>query len=103
MRQFGSSVGISMSETLLTRNTQIVHATLVEHLSPFGPILHAQWAFGSPTAHALAQLNETVTQQATMIAYIDIFKLMMIPRMAGIPLIFLLRNGTARPERVAVD
>jgi DHA2 family multidrug resistance protein len=32
MRNIGSSVGISAVQALLTRNTQIVHATLTEHV-----------------------------------------------------------------------
>ena len=41
MRNIGSSVGISGVVALLTRNTQILHARLAEHITPFGDGLAA--------------------------------------------------------------
>jgi MFS transporter, DHA2 family, multidrug resistance protein len=92
-RNLGSSIGISMVETLLTRNTQIVHASLAEHVTPFG--VHA----GMPSvtdAHGLSALNAQVTGQAMMVAYDDDFKFMMWMALAAIPLVLLLRKGAAR-------
>jgi len=104
-RNLGSSIGISIVETLLTRNTQVAHASLAEHLTPFRSMLHAQMpAFGD--ARALTALNAQVTQQAAMIAYDDNFKLMMWLALAAIPLVFMLRKGggaRAQPEAVAVE
>ena len=39
MRNVGSSIGISVVTTLLTRNTQIMHSRLGEHITPFGDAL----------------------------------------------------------------
>ena len=80
-RNIGSSIGISVVETLLTRNTQIMHSTLGEHITPY---MSGQ---PHPTGSALAALNATVTRQAAMIAYNNDFQLMLFLCLAAIPLI----------------
>ncbi len=103
-RNLGSSIGISVVETLLTRNTQILHATLGEHLSRYGALARAQLPGGVPTAHALRGLNASVTAQAAMIAYNDDFKLMMLLSIAAIPLVLLMRMPrAAAAEAVAME
>jgi MFS transporter, DHA2 family, multidrug resistance protein len=93
-RNLGSSIGISIVNTLLTRNTQVVHAALGEHVSRYNPVLRAQMpGGGSPSLRTLAGLNATVTEQAAMIAYNNDFKLMMVLSLAAIPLVLLLRKG----------
>jgi DHA2 family multidrug resistance protein len=101
-RNLGSSIGISVVNTLLTRNTQIMHATLGEDVTRYSPILRAQLPGGSPSLRTLAGLNATVTEQAAMIAYNNNFKLMMLLSLAAIPLVFLLRKvrGSAEPVHI---
>jgi MFS transporter, DHA2 family, multidrug resistance protein len=105
-RNLGSSIGISIVETLLTRNTQTAHASLAEHVTPFSPLVHAQFPQGAPSLHGLSALNAQITQQATMIAYNDNFKLMLWLSLAAIPLLLILRKGSAVPrsdEAVVVE
>ena len=103
-RNLGSSIGISIVETLLTRNTQIVHSTLAEHVNRFSPILRDRLPNGLPTLQTLAALNASVTRQAAMIAYNNDFKLMTILSLASIPLVLLLRKGRApSAEPVAIE
>ena len=95
VRNIGSSIGISIVMALLSRNTQINHAALAEHVTPFNPLMQAPWLpeFWSPdTATGLSALNEAVTRQAQSIAYIDDFVLMMWVTLAALPLLFLLRK-----------
>jgi DHA2 family multidrug resistance protein len=89
-RNIGSSIGISVVETLLTRNTQILHSSLAEHVTPYmsGEL--------QPTGSALAGLNAAVTKQAAMIAYNNDFQLMLFLCIAAAPLVVLLRKGTAK-------
>jgi MFS transporter, DHA2 family, multidrug resistance protein len=100
MRNIGGSIGISIVETLLTRNTQIVHSRLVEHLRPDNPLAHAPFL---PAPYSLtdplgvAALNAAATRQAAMVAYLDDFMLMMILVVVGGPLLLLLR----RPRKAA--
>src|SRR6185437_9100833 len=76
VRNVGSSVGISIVETLLTRNTQIMHSRLADHVTPFNAALQAPDAVTA--AQGLALLNREVTHQAAMIAYNNDFKLMLV-------------------------
>jgi DHA2 family multidrug resistance protein len=103
-RNLGSSIGISVVNTLLTRNTQIMHATLGEHVTRYSPILHAQLPGGGlPSLRTLAGLNAIVTEQAAMIAYNNNFKLMMVLSLAAIPLVLLLRKGRGSAEPVHIE
>ncbi len=89
-RNLGSSIGISVMETLLTRNTQIVHSTLGEHLSRYGT---TQLPAAPGGLQSLAAMNAAVTQQASMVAYNDDFELMLILCVAAMPFVLLLRRG----------
>lgn len=92
MRNMGSSIGISIMVTLITRNTQIAHASLVGHLSYYNPAMHS--ITGTlPQLRTLSELNATVTQQAAMIAYNDDFQAMLVLSLAAIPLVLLFRRG----------
>jgi DHA2 family multidrug resistance protein len=93
-RNLGSSVGISVVEALLTRNTEIVHATLVGHITPYSALIREQMPQGIANVRQLAALNAQVTQQAAMVAYDDNFKLMMWLALAAIPAVLLLRRAT---------
>jgi DHA2 family multidrug resistance protein len=102
-RNLGSSIGISIVETLLTRNTQTLHASLAEHVTPFSPLLHAQFPGGAPSTQGLSALNARVTEQAAMIAYNDNFELTFWLSLAAIPLLLLLRKGaTPRSDEAVV-
>src|SRR3954452_7928007 len=95
-RNIGSSIGISFVTFLLVRNTQIVHASLAEHVTPFNdalkqPAVAQIWNLA--TTAGRAALNGEITRQATIIAYADDFKLMMIVALAALPLVFLLRKA----------
>lgn len=98
----GSSVGISMVMTLLAQNTQVNHAVMAEHVTPFNPLLDGQLSSMTDLA-AVASLNAEVTRQAMMIAYLDDFKLMMFVALLAVPMLLLLRNPrrSAGPDAYA--
>jgi len=103
LRNLGSSIGISTVQALFVRNTQIVHASLVTHLTP-----NALARAGVPLlagGHALTALNAEVTAQAAMVAYIDDFWLMLMLTLATIPLLLLVRTARrgGEPVHVAVE
>jgi len=107
MRNLGGSVGIPILVAQLTENTQIVHARLVEQLRPDNPLaqppfLASRFSLTDPSG--IAALNAEVHRQATMVAYIDDYKLMMIVALVSIPLILLLRpTPPAAPQAVAAE
>jgi MFS transporter, DHA2 family, multidrug resistance protein len=99
MRNVGGSIGISIVETLLAQNTQIVHSRLVEGLRLDNPLawnaLKAPYSLTNPSG--VAALNAEATRQAAMVAYIDVFLLMMILIVIGLPLLLLLRRPRHAP------
>jgi len=107
MRNIGSSIGISVMITLLTQNTQIIHASLAEHLTPFRHAMQQPWlpsAWDWHTAAGAAALNNAVTAQAATIGYLDDFTAMMWIVIAVIPLLLLMegprRGATRKPLEV---
>jgi MFS transporter, DHA2 family, multidrug resistance protein len=99
LRNVGSSIGISVVMFLLTQNTQILHASIAEHVTPYNiasnpAAIAAHVDVG--TAKGLAALNAMITNQGTMIAYIDDFRLMMMLTLLTIPFLLLIKR--AKPE-----
>jgi MFS transporter, DHA2 family, multidrug resistance protein len=94
VRNVGSSIGISLVQTLLTRNTVIAHAALVERVTNASsawnnPAVAAAYNVHTPVGAAF--LDAAVTQQAVMIAYIDDFWFMLFLTLLVIPLLLLIR------------
>jgi len=94
VRNIGSSIGISLVQTLLVRNTVIAHASLVERITTGSMAWNnpaVARAYDVSTPMGAAFLDSTVTQQAAMIAYIDDFWLMLFLTLAVTPLLLLIR------------
>src|ERR1700683_3349558 len=108
-RNIGSSVGISVVNALLTRNTQINHADIAEHVTAVNRAFEspAVTQFWNPlTAVGRAALDAMITQQAQIIAYIDDYKLLMIATLAVIPLLIVFKkasHGERADRTVAVE
>ena len=93
LRNVGSSVGISVVTFLLTQNTQRLHASLVEHITPFNMSSNpAAAGIDVHSTRSLLALNGMITNQSAMIGYIDDFKLMMVLTLVTIPFLFMIRN-----------
>jgi DHA2 family multidrug resistance protein len=100
MRMLGGSIGISILETQLAQNTQIVHSRLVEALRPDNPLAQGHFLapnFSLTAPSGVAALNAEVTRQAAMISYNDDCALMMIVVLASLPLILLIRMPKRQP------
>ena len=91
MRNIGSSIGIALVQTLLVRNTQTVHSALAEKITTANPALLDNLA----TPQAAALLNNEITRQASMIAYVDDFWLMLILTLCVLPLLLLIRPAAS--------
>ena len=104
MRNIGSSVGISIVMTLLSRNTQINHAEIASRLTPFNENAAGTAAMlGTNTISGLAALNGEVTRQASAIAFLNDFWLMMVMTAVAIPLLLMIKpvRSAAAPAVVA--
>jgi len=108
-RNIGSSVGISVVSALLTENVQSNHESIAAYVTPFNHAFDAPAAIQSVdplTAAGRATLDSMITLQATVIAYIDDFKLLMLMALCAMPLVVLLRKPSAPPvvdHSVAVE
>jgi DHA2 family multidrug resistance protein len=94
-RNIGSSIGISVVNSLLTRNTQVNHAEITPSITSvnrgFEDLAIAR--FWDPVSAAgRAALDAMVTQQAQIIAYMDDYKLLMIATLAAIPLLIIFKK-----------
>jgi DHA2 family multidrug resistance protein len=108
MRNLGSSIGISVTAALLESNTQVNHAILSAGVTPFDRALQSggPLAFWNPgSTLGAAALDAMITQQSSVIAYVDDFKLMLIFAIVTTPLVLLLHSGRPiiAPPRAAAE
>ena len=101
VRNLGSSVGISVVIAQLTSTTSGMHARLSEFVTPFNDALAMPDAamLNLNTDLGRAMMDRLLTQQATIIAYANDYKLLMYLTLAAIPLVFVI--GVARPKPAA--
>jgi len=100
MRNVGGAIGISVTSFLLAQNTQILHARIAEHVTPFNRMLQTGSAYlfwNASRAKGLIGLNDEITRQAQIIAYANDFKLMLIVSIPVALLLFLMRRPGRRP------
>ncbi len=98
-RSMGSAIGISLVIFMLGRNTQVAHADLAALVTPFNAALAdpaVQHGWNLATQAGRLALNAEVTRQATIIAYANDFRLMMMVALVSMPMVFLLRRQRPR-------
>ena len=111
MRNIGASVGIAAVTTMLTRGAQAHQARLVARLTPYDPA-YQQWLdearsqlapqVGGPAAEsaAVALLYRMLVKQATLLSFLDGFRLLSVLALGCLPLLLLFRRVRARPTPV---
>jgi DHA2 family multidrug resistance protein len=94
-RNIGSSIGISVMSTLTTRNAAVFHEQLAENVNIANPAvvrgMPSLYDLGSQTG--IAALNDEVTRQASFIAYLNDFRMMMVATLIALPFLLLLRKA----------
>jgi DHA2 family multidrug resistance protein len=110
MRNLGGSVGIAIATTLLARGAQAHQAVLATHLTPYDPAYeHARQSLQrvlglrtdpvTASQQALGLLYHLLVQQATLLAFLDVFRAISLLALVCVPLAFLF--GRIRPRRKA--
>src|SRR5215813_5265831 len=112
MRNTGGSVGIATVTTLLARGAQTHQATMVSHLTPYDPIFQqrvAQLAAGfggagnaTATQKAYGALYGVLIRQATVLSYIDIFRLLSSLCVLCVPMTLLFKHVKRKAGAVPV-
>lgn len=116
LRNEGGSVGTSLSQTLQERRDQFHTLRLGEYLDPFNPAVHsfleqAQARFlqqtGDPaTAQQLAwqALENLRQQQASALAYFDVFLVLAAVMLLLVPVVLLMKRSVAeKGARIGVE
>lgn len=110
-RNIAGSIGIAVVTSLTANQLQTHRAYLAQHLSPLdAPYqqLLAQhervlrtlgYTAGAAHSAALGLLNQTLNQQASIMAYMDVFTFSALAAFAVIPLTWLFRPGVAGRRR----
>jgi DHA2 family multidrug resistance protein len=102
-RNFGGSMGVALSQTVLARREQFHQSRLVEHLGSWNPFyndtlnriqayLNGRSATGSSSGTSMAIVNHMVQSQAAILAYVDVFVALGVIAMVMVPLALTLRT-----------
>jgi DHA2 family multidrug resistance protein len=112
-RNLGGSVGIAVSQAWLSVESQVRQSRLVEHLHPLAPnypegltsienaLRGVGMAAGEITGAAQGELYAIVERQAAMLAYLDVYRALMVYTLCAIPVIFLLKAPPKGGPRAA--
>ncbi|HEY8049359.1 MAG TPA: DHA2 family efflux MFS transporter permease subunit [Ramlibacter sp.] len=104
LRNIGGSVGISISQLLLTRGSAQAHEQIASLVANGNPALSSlPPGFGVDSMASLAALNAEVTRQAALVGYLNDFWMMMALTLLAIPLLVLIRRSRGRPTAPAAD
>jgi DHA2 family multidrug resistance protein len=93
MRNFGSSLFVSLSVLVLIRTTAMSYSEMTGLVSPYNealalPGVPSQW--DPSTTGGLLRLSNEILRQASMIGYINAFHLMAFTAAAAVPLAWLM-------------
>jgi DHA2 family multidrug resistance protein len=94
IRNIGSSIGISLVQTMLVRNTEVAHASIVERVTAISPAWQnpaIARAYDVSHPAGVAALDGAIGMQAAMLGYIDDFWLMLGLTVVVMPLILLIK------------
>ncbi|HEX7694425.1 MAG TPA: DHA2 family efflux MFS transporter permease subunit, partial [Sphingomonas sp.] len=106
MRSIGQSAGISMVTVFLTRNIQVSHADLAQHVTDHvmpGFSISQIFQYGILSDAVFEMIDGMINKQAAMIAYIDDFYLMAWISIAVLPLVLLLQKPKGKVEVVHAE
>jgi len=97
VRNVASSIGISLAIASLTSTTTAMHARLTEHITPFNlgmQMLPSGSPLDTSTDTGRAMMDNLVNQQASIIAFENVFLMLMWVCIIALP--FLLLVGSSR-------
>jgi DHA2 family multidrug resistance protein len=113
MRNMGGGVGIAMTATILSRSTQVLYNNLGAHINAFdmgSRVLLEQTRAGfvargmdlyTANQAAYAAVSGMVSQQAVMVAFVQLFRILALVFAAVVPLVFLMRKPKAGGQPVS--
>jgi DHA2 family multidrug resistance protein len=112
MRNIGGSIGIAVTGTLLQRQRQTVGSTLGEHITIYDPmtqrmlfqikngLIAAGVDAATATQRSYAILRGMLLQQASMVSFVMVFRMLGILFLAMIPLVAIMKRPKGRSAAV---
>lgn len=97
LRNIAASISVATMQGLTAMNAQAMHDSLSAHLNTADPVVRS----GLPaslwpgSAQGALALDAEVSRQATMVAYLNDFRLLMLIALVCAPLVLLLRRAPA--------
>lgn len=98
MRNFGSSLFISLAVLVFVRSSSINYSEMVEFVTPYRPVLYYAAfppSWNPETTTGLMSISREVQRQAAMIGYINAFYMMAVTAAVSVPLAMLLKRVPA--------
>ena len=114
MRNIGSSMGISFVTTWVARRSQFHQSILAAHVTPYDLrsrqflglarrlFFHHGFDWSSATHRGFAVLYAMLRQQAALISFVEVFRIMGFLFLGTIPFVLLMRKAT-RPRTAPAD
>ncbi len=108
MRQLGGSFGIALITTYISRNNVLHRSNLVAHIDPVKPevqqrlngLIHMFMQKGSAynvaREQALQMMDYSVTKQAAVLSYMDVFLGIGIVFLVCVPFVLLIKKGAGK-------
>ncbi len=108
MRQLGGSFGIALITTYISRKNMVHRSDLVSHIDPTSPEVQQRIAglthmfvgkgYSYNVAHeqALKMLDLSVTKQAAVLSYMDVFLGIGIVFLVCVPFVLLIKKGAGK-------
>jgi DHA2 family multidrug resistance protein len=98
LRNLGGSVGVATMQALMIFNGQTMHASLAEQVTPDDPVVQAGLAEGAraDSAAAVLALNDEITRQASMVAFVNNYWLMIVIGVVCVPMVLIMRKPILR-------
>jgi DHA2 family multidrug resistance protein len=100
LRNLSGSVGIAVMQAMTIVNGARMHEALAAHVGIGDPVVSAGLPAGlSPeTVQGALRLNQEITRQADMVAYLDDYRVMALAAFCSIPLVLLLSKRSRRSD-----
>jgi len=94
LRNLGAAIGVSVATSMLARNAQAMHEMIGASVTPFNRALQAGsmhgW-FGPTTGHGAALLDRIINEQAQIVAYADVYLLLIMMTVPAWLLLLMMR------------
>jgi MFS transporter, DHA2 family, multidrug resistance protein len=95
LRNLGAAIGVSVATSVLAHNTQVMHEMIGASVTPFNRALQTvrpvhQW-LDPASGHGAAWLDRIVNQQAQIVAYADVYLLLILTTLPAWLLLLTMR------------